>query len=329
MANVPSDRLCFNNKPFTKTGVDYLGPYQIKLSKGTKSNEAIAKRYIVLFTYLSTRAVHLEIAGYLSSSTFILSLSWFLAGKGTVRVMRSDNGTNFVGASTELKQSIKALDQAYINKCLVAKNMCWKFNPPVSPVMGGICESLLKSAKLCLKVIIRDKLFTEESWATFISEVESIINQRLIVHVSDDVNDFEALAPNYFIIESYCYNFSSWVFEKQEINLRRKWCLVHVAANLFWNRWKWEYMPSLNVCRKWAGRYPSLGPGVISTKDLPCSYRQMGCIIERLPRSWWGRMLSKIENEKGRTHTSFCIVFFVVVAGSWMMIRTSHMTRRS
>ena len=41
----------------------------------------------------------------------------------------------------------------------------------------------------------------------------------------------------------------------------------------------------LNVCRKWAGRYPSLGPGVISTKDLPCSYRQMGCIIERLPRS--------------------------------------------
>ena len=75
MANVPSDRLCFNNKPFTKTRVDYLGPYQIKLSKGTKSNEAIAKRYIVLFRCLSTRAVHLEIAGYLSTSTFILSLS--------------------------------------------------------------------------------------------------------------------------------------------------------------------------------------------------------------------------------------------------------------
>ena len=34
MVNIPLDRLCFNEKPFTKTGVDYLGLYQIKLSKG-------------------------------------------------------------------------------------------------------------------------------------------------------------------------------------------------------------------------------------------------------------------------------------------------------
>ena len=34
MANVPSESLCFKGKTFTITGVDYLGPYQIKLSKG-------------------------------------------------------------------------------------------------------------------------------------------------------------------------------------------------------------------------------------------------------------------------------------------------------
>ena len=27
MANIPLDRLCFNEKPFKKTGVDYSGPY--------------------------------------------------------------------------------------------------------------------------------------------------------------------------------------------------------------------------------------------------------------------------------------------------------------
>ena len=74
--------------------------------------------------------------------------------------------------------------------------------------MEGIWESLVKSVKRCLKVIIRDKLFTAESLAAFIFEVESIINQRPIVPVSDDVNDFEALKPNHFIIESDSYNFS-------------------------------------------------------------------------------------------------------------------------
>ena len=144
MANGPLDRLCFNEKPFTKTGMDHLAPYQRKLSKGTRSNQATVKLYIVRFTCLSTRALHLEIAGDLSTDSFILSLRQFLARRGTVKVIRSDNGTNFVGASTVLKRSIKALDPA-------------------------------KSIKRCLRFIIREKLFTAESLATFICEVESIM----------------------------------------------------------------------------------------------------------------------------------------------------------
>ena len=74
MANVLSDRLCFNEKPFTKTWVDYLGQYQIKLMKGRGSNQATTKRYMVLVTCLPTRAVHLQIAGDLSTdSSFFLS----------------------------------------------------------------------------------------------------------------------------------------------------------------------------------------------------------------------------------------------------------------
>ena len=107
----------------------------------------------------------------------------FSARWGTVKVMRSDNGTNFIEALTEMKQSIKALDQASINKHLVVKYIDWKFNPPVSTWMGGIWESLIKSVKGCSKVIIRDKLFTAESIATFICEVESIMNQRPTVPV--------------------------------------------------------------------------------------------------------------------------------------------------
>ena len=89
--------------------------------------------------------------------------------------------------------------------------------------------------------------------------------------VSDDVNDFKALTPNHFTIGSECYIFTTCVFEKQEINLWQKWCWVQATATLFWDTWKREYLPMLNIRRKWALRYRNFQVGdsvVISIKDL-------------------------------------------------------------
>ena len=55
---------------------------------------------------MTTRAVHVEIAGDLSSDSFILSLRCFIARRGNVKNIRSDNGTNFIGAEKELKAAI-------------------------------------------------------------------------------------------------------------------------------------------------------------------------------------------------------------------------------
>ena len=37
--------------------MDYLGPYQIKLLKGTRSSQATAERYMVLFTYEQEQSI--------------------------------------------------------------------------------------------------------------------------------------------------------------------------------------------------------------------------------------------------------------------------------
>lgn len=54
-------------------------------------------------------------------------------------------------------------------------------------------KSVVKSIKRSLKVIIRDKLFTEEYLPTLLCEAESILNQRLLTLTSNDVNDLKAL----------------------------------------------------------------------------------------------------------------------------------------
>ena len=50
--------------------------------------------------------MHLEVVLDLTTEAFVAELRWFVARRGTPAVIRSDNGTNFVGAH-------RLLDAAY------------------------------------------------------------------------------------------------------------------------------------------------------------------------------------------------------------------------
>ena len=83
MANLPEDRL-EPAPPFTHCGVDYFGPWLIK--EGLKE----LKRYGVLFTCLSSRAIHLEVSATLETDSFINALHQFISRRGPVRTIRCD-----------------------------------------------------------------------------------------------------------------------------------------------------------------------------------------------------------------------------------------------
>ena len=78
----PPERLSAFLLPLYFTGVDYFGPLTIKLNKGTRRTSGTAKRYGAFFTCMTTRAVHLEIAGDMSRDSFILALRRFKARRG-------------------------------------------------------------------------------------------------------------------------------------------------------------------------------------------------------------------------------------------------------
>ena len=119
----------------------------MKLSKKTRANQAKAKRYGVIFTCITRRVIHLEIAGDLTTDSLILALRRFIARRGNVKHIRSDNGTNFKGVQEELKDAIAEINIPEVVSELVQKhvNFIWTFNPPSSPWMGGAWEALIKS----------------------------------------------------------------------------------------------------------------------------------------------------------------------------------------
>ena len=97
MADLPEERLS-QEPPFTYCGIDMFGPILVK--EGRKE----MKRYGCLFTCLSSRAIHIESTNSLSTNAFIEALQRFVLRRGNVRVTRTGNRTNFVGASAELKR---------------------------------------------------------------------------------------------------------------------------------------------------------------------------------------------------------------------------------
>ena len=111
MADLPNDRMLPGQKPFTSTGIDLFGPMLVKRTTGTRSNNALVKRYGIIFICMTVRAIHLELTNDLSTDSFIMALRRFKSRRGHVQVIRSDNGTNFVGAASELKDAFKTFDR--------------------------------------------------------------------------------------------------------------------------------------------------------------------------------------------------------------------------
>lgn len=104
MADLPEDRVVPSD-PFSSIGADVFGPWQV-VSRKTRGGVAESKRWAVVFTCLYTRAVHIELLEDMSSSSFINALRRLIALRGRVKLIRSDRGTNFVGAAQELKLNV-------------------------------------------------------------------------------------------------------------------------------------------------------------------------------------------------------------------------------
>ncbi|XP_053389066.1 uncharacterized protein LOC128552084 [Mercenaria mercenaria] len=132
MSDLPEDRVTPNEPPFTRVGVDYFGPFEVKQGR------SYVKRYGVIFTCLASRAVHLEVAASLDTDSYINALRRFIARRGQVTKMRSDNGSNFIGANKELKKAITDWNVCQIHDAMLQKNIDWQFNPPADSHHGGV-----------------------------------------------------------------------------------------------------------------------------------------------------------------------------------------------
>ena len=273
MADLPRDRVIGNSPPFTIVGVDYFGPLNVKVGR------AQCKRYGCLFTCLTTRAVHIEIAHSLTTDSFLAAFNRFCSRRGRPDKVYSDNGTNLTSGDAELKASIKEWNNSKISRELLQQEVEWHFSPPHGSHHGGVWERMIRSVRSILKALIKEQLLTDESLLTFMTETEKIINDRPITQVSGDSRDPDALTPNHLLLlkPNSCYPVG--IFNKDDLSNRRWWRQAQYLANVFWKRWLKEYLPTLQIRQKWQRPNRNVKVGdivLIADENVPRGQWPMG-----------------------------------------------------
>ena len=281
MAHFPEQRLDSTKPPFSYVGVDYFGPFF------TRRGRAKVKKYGVVFTCLTIRAVHIEIASNFDTSSFIQALRRFLARRGPVIQIKSDNGTNFVGGERELK-ALENWNREQIHDFLLQRRIDWSFNPPGVSHFGGVWERLIRSIRKILKGLCNEQVLTDESLNTLMCEVENIINSRPITCCSDDPSDLESLTPNHFLQLKPPCALPPGTFFQHDLSSRKHWRQVQYLTNVFWSRWIKEYVPLLQARQKWNKVNTNLSIGdivLIVDSSLPRNAWLIGCVVETYPDS--------------------------------------------
>ncbi|KAJ8027040.1 hypothetical protein HOLleu_32065 [Holothuria leucospilota] len=280
MADLPLDRVTPHEPPFTYVGVDYFGPFLVKVGRSR------VKRYGCIFCCLTLRAIHIEVAHQLDTDSFINALQRFMARRGKPKEIRSDNGSNFTGAERELREAIRNWNQLKLNEYLKGEMVCWKFNPPAASHMGGAWERLIRSTRKVLSSLSREQVLDDERLSTLMCLAEAVVNGRPLTHVSNDVDDLEPLTPNHLLLLRSGTSFPESHVNERDVYSKRRWKQVHYLANIFWRRWIREYLPMLQQRKKWSTLQRNCKVGdlvLVVDNNLPRNKWVLGRIVETYP----------------------------------------------
>ncbi|GBP98182.1 hypothetical protein EVAR_69033_1 [Eumeta japonica] len=171
MAALPPERSEIT-RPFTHTGLDFAGPFDIKSYSGRACR--ISKGYVCIFVCFSTTAIHLEATSDLSTQAFSAAFNRFVSRRGCPQHLHSAN---------------------YAHQTIL-----WHFIPAGAPHMGWLWEAGVKSFKLHFRKVAVSNKNTFEEFTTLLSKIEACLNSRPISPISANPIDLCALTPGHFLI---------------------------------------------------------------------------------------------------------------------------------
>jgi len=267
MGDIPFTRLAFFKNAFTYAMADLLGPITVKATRFT-----VNKRYILVYTCLTTRALHLEVVESLDSNATLRALSNIFNFRGAPIRICTDNGTNFTGSNNIMQRYHTEWNKKLLTRGVIVQPIEWFFSPAKAPHMNGAVERMVglvkKAMKGIQKYLDRTKtLYDDFGLKSVICEIMNMINSRPIEILPPDEDQNTFLTPNLFLIGRQ--NAQSVPIETDApIPLTQQWKDIKIISNIIWDKWLKCFFPIMLQREKWIDRTNPLKVGdVVITAD--------------------------------------------------------------
>ncbi|XP_043064528.1 uncharacterized protein LOC122320485 [Drosophila ficusphila] len=283
MGDLPTDRVSFS-RPFTYTGIDYAGPFEIKNYTGRA--RPITKGYVCVFVCFSTKAIHLEPTSDLTTEKFLAAFARFVARRGCPQRVYSDNGKTFVGAATLLSRDFLQAVKESAMGTYGHQGLLWRFIPPCALHMGGLWETGGKSFKTLFYKATSSRKYTFEKLSTILSKVEACFNSRPLSPMSEDPSDLLALTPGHFLIGGPLLSTAEPEIKGEDKSIINRWQHLKAQHQQFNVRWKEEYLKELHKRNKWQvpDRNIQVGDMVVVKEDnIPSNDWRLGRVVSVYP----------------------------------------------
>jgi Pao retrotransposon peptidase./Reverse transcriptase (RNA-dependent DNA polymerase)./Integrase core domain. len=229
---------------FTYTAIDYFGPMTITEDKVHKTVWGL------IFTCLTTRAVHLELVDSEATTDLILAFRRFIARRGKCKLLLTDNASQFK-LLQDVLSSIYSSNE--LNDYLNREKIIHRYSHPLSPWEGGVYERLISIVKQCLRKSLGNILLTRTQLHTLLVEIESVMNSRPLGYVSEE--DF-MITPRHFL------ELKGDMLSQEETydpirgktatfrNVIQLWKKGTSYLDVFWRHWSRSYLDSLKDRRQ-------------------------------------------------------------------------------
>ena len=166
-----------------------------------------------------------------------------------------------------------------------------------APWWGGFFERMIKSAKRCLKKLLRYARLTYEEMLTVLVDIEAVINSRPLTYLYDDDVGVESLTPSHLMIGRRILSAPSNCpvddVDGAEDDtptpktLSKRVQYLQRLNNQFWLKWSREYLTELREQHRPKKTRFRMGP-TIHRGDVVCVYS------DKVRRNLWH--LGKVED---------------------------------
>lgn len=110
---------------------------------------------------------------------------------------------------------------------------------------------MIKAAKRAIYAILKDADVTDEELITAFTGAEALINSRPLRYQSANPADLTPLTPNHFLHGQIGGQFAPVSVDETDYSPRKRWRRVQELVRHVWKRWFQEWIPGLNVRKKW------------------------------------------------------------------------------